>query len=129
MQRKTMILLVLVLGITGCASSGSSVLKSENKATIQEKIRVGVTTKKEIQTMFGAPLSTGLTEHGLLIWKYVFAKMHADAISYVPIIGLFAGGSTGIKKELTILFDKQDRVKHFDMMTVPVNTKTGLASD
>jgi len=58
--------------------------------------------------------------------KYEFSKTSADAISYIPVVGLFASSASGTKKELTILFDDQDRVKKFNMASSPIKARTGL---
>jgi hypothetical protein len=76
--------------------------------------------------MFGSPGTTSYTDSGLEIWTYDRTKVRADAVDYVPLVGLFGGSSSGVKKSLVILFDDKGVVKKFNMSDSPVTVKTGL---
>jgi hypothetical protein len=52
--------------------------------------------------------------------------MSADATSFIPVVSLFAASSSGTKKELTVLFDENDKVKKYNMSESPIKTRTGL---
>jgi outer membrane protein assembly factor BamE (lipoprotein component of BamABCDE complex) len=129
---KTLKLLCIVLpvialaALSGCASSGNESLRKESESSIQQKVVEGKTTKAEVRQMFGSPLSTSFTDGGLEIWNFEMAKMSADAIDYVPIVGLFGGTASGTKKQLVILFDDKGVVKKCSMSESPVTVKTGL---
>lgn len=86
----------------------------------------GKTTKGEVKGMFGSPLKTTFTDGGLEIWNYEFSNVSLDAISYVPIVSMFGGTSSGKKKELVVLFDQVGVVKRYSMSESDVKTKTGL---
>lgn len=119
-------LLLLVVFAFGCASSGNDSLRKETESSISEKIAEGKTTKEEVRSMFGSPISSSFTDGGLEVWKYVLAKMSADAVSYIPIVSLFGSSTSGTKKELTILFDDKGVVKKYSMSESPVSVKTGI---
>lgn len=111
---------------SGCMSTGNESLRKETESSVTAKIVEGKTAKSEIRSMFGSPLKTSFTDGGLEIWTYELDKVHADAIDYVPIVGLFGGSASGVKKELVILFDDKGIVKRYSMSESPVKTKTGL---
>ena len=107
-------------------SAGNEKLRHETGATIQQKIVEGKTTKAEVKQKFGDPLTTSFTDGGLEIWNYELQKISADAISFVPIVNLFGGSSSGVKKQLVFLFDDNGVVKKYSMSESPVSVKTGL---
>ena len=52
--------------------------------------------------------------------------MHGDAVNYIPIINLFGSSASGKKKELVVLFDPNNVVKHYSMSESAVSQKTGI---
>lgn len=114
--------------LAACGTTGNKVLKSENEATIAAKVIAGKTTKKDIQNMFGAPLSTAF-DSGLLVWKYEFDDTSMDLISVPSLIftaGLAGTRHSGTRKQLTILFNDDDTVRKVNMSESPVTTGTML---
>ncbi|MDQ6965112.1 MAG: outer membrane protein assembly factor BamE, partial [Mariprofundales bacterium] len=93
---------------------------------IDQKVIDHKTTKTEVQAIFGAPMTTSFTSSGNVIWTYTLSQMSADATSYIPVVSMFAGSSSGTKKTLTILFDKNDVVVKHQMTEAPVKVRTGL---
>ncbi len=121
------ILLVFALIIAqGCASTGNDSLRKATEESVSKKIVDGKTTKAEIKEMFGSPVSTNYTDSGFEIWKYELEKVSPDAINFIPYVNILVAGSSGVKKELTILFDDEDRVKKFNMSESKIKTRTGL---
>lgn len=119
-------LICAVVTLAGCASSGSAVLKKETESSVATKIEQGVTTKAQVREMFGSPMKTSFTDGGLEIWTYERDNLKADAVNYIPLVGLFGSSMSGTKKELVILFDESDVVKRFSMSEAPTTVKTGV---
>ena len=97
--------LFLVLGVSGCASSGHKI--DPNNVG---KIQIGVTSKDNMYTMFGSPLSQSYGPEGKLtmIWHYVY-------------VGPFG---TGMKQQnLAVLFDEKEKVEKFNLVD---NTDGGV---
>jgi outer membrane protein assembly factor BamE (lipoprotein component of BamABCDE complex) len=90
------------------------------------KMTEGKTSKAEVKALFGSPLKTNFTDGGLEIWNFEFTNVSLDAVSYVPIVNLFGGTSSGKKKELVVLFDQSGIVKRYSMSESDVKNKTGL---
>jgi len=112
--------------IAGCASHGNSVLKDETSAAVKNKITKGVTTKEEVRSMYGDPMTTSFTDSGKEIWKYEFIKMHSKATNFIPLVSLFNSGAKGDKKELVVMFNDDSVVKNFSMSASKVDTNTSL---
>jgi outer membrane protein assembly factor BamE (lipoprotein component of BamABCDE complex) len=111
--------------LAGCASSGNQVLKGETAETVSTKITKGVSTKDNVRKAYGDPTNTSFTDGGNEIWTYNYAHATATAVSYVPIVGLFAGGADVDKKQLVILFDKAGVVSNFTMQASKEELKRG----
>ena len=123
---KKFIVVLFAFALSGCASVGNEKLRTESESTVAQKIVEGKTTKAEIRTMFGSPLKTSFTDGGLEIWNFEFTKVSADAVSYIPLVGLFGGSASGKKKELVLMFDQNSIVKRFSMSESDVTHKTGI---
>jgi len=122
---KYQLLFVLVFIMQGCTTSGNDSLRLEDEASISHKISTNITTKNEVKAQFGAPFSVNYTDRGLEIWKYESSKVSADLLSYVPVIRCLAGSSSGIHKELTLLF-ADEKVKKFALTESEIKIRTGL---
>jgi len=121
------IIAIISLGLlSGCATVGNDKLKDESKQSIAAKITNGKTTMSEVRAMLGTPMNTNYTDGGLEIWTYEITHMSADATSYIPVVSMFAGSSSGTKKELVILFDENETVKKYKMNESAVKARTGL---
>lgn len=125
-MKKIWMAVALIGFLTGCASVGNETLRTESENSMSKKIIEGKTTKSEVRTMFGSPFKTSFTDGGLEIWNYEFSKVSADAVSYIPIVGLFGGSASGKKKELVVMYDQQSVVKRYSMSESDVTQKTGI---
>jgi len=117
--------IVMMTALCGCVGAGNQVLKKENDASVSQKIVDGKTTKSEIKSMFGDPNETSFTDGGNEIWKYTYAYATPKAVDFVPIVGIFAGGADVDKKELVLLFDKNDLVTKHTMNVSNEGVKHG----
>lgn len=114
-----------VLSLSGCANSGNQSLKKETEASVKSKITEGVSKKSDIKAMFGSSAETTFTDGGKEIWKYVFADVSADAVSYIPVVNWFGSSASGTKKELVVMFNG-DVVEKYSMSESDHATKTGI---
>ena len=118
--------MVIAMLTSGCASTGNETLRTESEGSVSQKIVEGKTSKAEVRKMFGSPMKTSFTDGGLEIWAYEFTKISADAVSYIPIVSMFGGSSSGTKKELVVMFDDKGLIKRYAMSESDVKTKTGM---
>lgn len=110
----------------GCASTGNETLRAESEGSVSQKMVEGKTSRAEVRKMFGSPMKTSFSDGGLEIWTYEFNKVSADAVSYIPIVSMFGGTSSGTKKELVVMFDDKSTIKRYAMSESDVKTKTGF---
>jgi outer membrane protein assembly factor BamE (lipoprotein component of BamABCDE complex) len=77
------------------------------------KVKEGVTTKQEIQTLFGKPTMVHFTDDNDEIWTYSYSKTSTRKITFVPILGLFFGGTDTQFHTLTVRYGEDGVVKAF----------------
>jgi len=122
---KKIILIASFALVAGCATSGNETLKQVSETSITTMIVEGQTTKADVKKQFGSPLKTTFTDGGLETWTYEFSKVHLTGKSYIPIVNIWASGTTGTKKELVVLFDEKGIVKRYAMNESQIDTKSG----
>jgi outer membrane protein assembly factor BamE (lipoprotein component of BamABCDE complex) len=116
--------IVILLIAVGCVGSGNKALKDETRESVAEKLHKGQ-DKEEVRAMFGDPISTDF-DGGYEEWKYVFSQSQSNIANFIPYASLLYGGTTGTHKELTILFDSNDRVAKYSMNESATQTDTGI---
>ena len=123
------ILLTAILGVSfvagGCASSGNKVLKDETRESVAEKLKPGM-SQDQVTALFGQPLDVTYTDSGNEIWKYKFTQAQIKASNLVPVVSLFASGTTGEAKNLAIFFNQDGEVVRHSMSSSDVDTNTSL---
>ncbi len=120
------VIIIALFLLFGCAGAGNETLRDQNSATVSQMIIKGKTTKAEVRKMFGDPAAVSFTSNGLEIWTYAYAKMHGNAVNYIPIFNLLGSSNSGKKKQLVVLFNKQDVVQRYTMSSSDVSVKTGV---
>jgi outer membrane protein assembly factor BamE (lipoprotein component of BamABCDE complex) len=112
--------------MAGCASVGNENLRNESSASIDQKIIKGKTTKAEVVKVLGSADETSFTDSGNEIWKYRHVVSTAKAVSFIPVVALFAAGSDQEKKEVVILFDKEGVVTNYTFNTTKGEVRQGV---
>ena len=128
-MKKSLILSAALFALASCASAGNQVLKDQNADTVATKITKGTSTKNDVKAAFGDPTSTSFTDGGNEIWNYTYAKATAKAVNFVPIVGIFAGGSDVDKKTLVVLFTDGGIVKNYTISSSQEEVKRGLLAN
>lgn len=96
----------IVVALAGCMSNLTSGNKLDTNSI--RTIRTGKTTKADMVRVFGQPPTRMTRDKGTEIWVYSHtkAKNHTNAATFIPIVGLFAGGGklTTDSESLTVEF-------------------------
>ncbi len=119
------VILIAALGLSACASVGNQVLAEVDPKTVSRAILDGKSTKAGVQETFGDPMDTTFTENGSEIWKYSYAYATPMAANFIPVVGIFAGGSNVQKRVLTILFNKSGVVMNHSMTSSDLQFRRG----
>ena len=94
--------------ITGCSTSGNQKIKNETAQSLQSKIIKNKTTKTELLAQLGEPDNNQF-----------------NATTFIPVVGLFTGGSQTQSKTLDIEFNGQT-VSKWTLSSENNNSKTGI---
>jgi len=129
MKKATLVILGMFL-VAGCADVGNKSIKNVSSDQVQAQITEGVTTKEEINDLFGGPFETTFTDNGDMIYRYQYddtTVLTKETVgSVILTLGLAGTKTKGQRNELTILFDENDIVKKFNMSNSDIETGTLL---
>lgn len=102
-----MALALIASGCTGLDMKSGKPIEKESLSRIQK----GRTTRQEIESIYGKPLSTVLNGDGTetLVYGYTATKVTHSPMTYVPILGLFAKAKTETASQ-TLSFQVKENV-------------------
>ena len=86
--------------LAACSTAGTKV----DSTTVASFVK-GKTTYSEVVTRLGAPTSTTHLSDGTIQAVYYYAHAQANAVSFIPVVGAFAGGATSEHSYTTLTFD------------------------
>ncbi|HAW0405093.1 TPA: hypothetical protein JLJ34_000045 [Escherichia coli] len=116
---------IIVFLFSGCSTSGNQNLKNETPQSLQSKIIKNKTTKTELLTKLGEPDTRTILDDGNEQWRYFMYNNQLNATTFIPVVGLFTGGSQTQSKTLEIDF-KGEIVSKWTFSTDNNNTKSGI---
>jgi outer membrane protein assembly factor BamE (lipoprotein component of BamABCDE complex) len=123
---KYFFILLISFSTVSCTNTGNQNLSSENQASLDSKIKKGVTNKNEIISFFGAPSTKSKGDDQSELWHYELSELTVDASTFIPFVGFFSSSSSGVKKQLIVSFDQHDLMNNFEMIESDVKMKTGI---
>ncbi|EGX99985.1 hypothetical protein AZA_56424 [Nitrospirillum viridazoti Y2] len=110
-----------MLTVAGCVSSGTKVT-ADQMATLEK----GKSTYTEVVSRLGQPTAVSTMANGGKVAVYSFTTASADAASYIPVVGLFAGGATAHGSTVTMTFNAAGVLADYQTTETNVKTHTGL---
>ena len=124
------LVIVGIFFLSGCATTYSNGVKLDRSKVSQ--IQKGVTTRAEVEALFGPPIIVSPMSDGLrtMFYNSAEASSHATPETYIPVVGLFAGGCRGQTKiqRLQIMLNKADIVEDYEFKdsTDKIETSGGI---
>ncbi len=108
MEKKTALLIILFFAVTllatGCMMRrGDIVLEGQNPQSLSQKIKVGETSRDDIQKEFGYPRTYSTRANGDQTWIYNFVGHPFLIIRHYD------------RKTLSITFDNDGKVSDYEM--------------
>jgi hypothetical protein len=92
------------------------------------QFKVGVTTYSDVAARLGKPSSVSVMSNGTRIVAYVGFKSHVKAATFIPIVGLFAGGATGDTSVATFAFGPDGVLQSSSATNAQVDCSVGIIS-
>jgi hypothetical protein len=110
----------LVAIVAGCASSGVKV----TDAQLAQFTR-GKTTLAEVLAALGPPTSRMRANDGSTMLQYVAAQASVRPASFIPVVGMIAGGSDIKSSVVALRFDQKDVLLTIDQAESQYGTGMG----
>ena len=122
------VLLGAAVALGGCASTGSQALAGADQASVDQHIVRGKTTKADVVAYLGNPNSVTTVDASSQSWMYIYASARAKGATFIPVVGLFAGGMNSDSKVLMITFDQAGVVKTYTFSASTSDLRNGMAT-
>jgi len=117
------IALVVGMGaLSGCSTTSGTKVEQADIAFMVK----GKTKKPEVISKLGPPSVTSVKSDGSeqLVWMH--NKSTVDGKSFIPFVGLFAGGGSSETKTLTAEFDKKGLLTNHEWSSGGANSSMGM---
>jgi hypothetical protein len=106
------------------ASAGRHQITADDVA----QFKVGVATYGDVIAKLGRPNSVSVMSNGMRIVAYVGFKTRVKAATFVPIVGLFAGGATGDTSVVSFTFGPDGLLQSSSATNADVDCSVGIVS-
>jgi hypothetical protein len=80
-------------------------VKTETQESVKAKLIKGKDYERRRTGKFWSPYSRSTLDSGEEVWSYVMHNSQMNATSFIPVVGLFTGGSDNQSKTLQITFN------------------------
>lgn len=107
--------------MAGCASSGTMVTEQQ-----AGQFQDGVTTRAQVIAKLGDPNQATIASDGTRTDIYMHVSARADGASFIPVVGLLAGGANSKTNTATFTYDKDGLLKTVATSTGQSHVNTGL---
>jgi hypothetical protein len=114
-------MLIVGIGISGCASAG----REFDQAQV-DHFQTGHTTEAEVISTMGQPnaYSSGLAGQHVLI--YTYAHTQVRAATFVPVVGMFAGGADTASQSASFTFSANGVLQNVSRSGLNISSSNGL---
>lgn len=116
----------LVLGLVVTMTLAGGAMAKDITADDLAQFKVGEAARADVVHKFGRPMSTTTTSDGSTILVYGSTHGHVKAASFIPVVGLFAGGATGQSTFTVFTFDADGRLKSSTVTSSGVDCSTRI---
>jgi hypothetical protein len=96
-------------------------------ATPQPEFQIGITRLADVTAKLGKPNSTQTVSDGTVVVAYVSNRTRVKGATFVPIVGLFAGGAKSRMVVKVFTFGPDDLLRNFTSSDTGVDCNTSIA--
>ena len=118
MTKSTVLALIVALAMSSSALAGA--ISDDQIAAL----KTGVTTYDDVVGQFGKPNTMETNSDGTRTIGYIVTRTHVKAATWVPIVGLFAGGATGESSKDEFQFDAQGKLTKISTSSTEIDCRT-----
>lgn len=119
------ILFVVALLLAGCGNGeyGHTIDQSQ-----VQQFKDGVSTYDQVVGAMGPPAAVNQMADGSKIVVYSHTKMSVRGATYIPVVGIFAGGTDTSQQSVAFTFDQSGILKNYQTMSSVACSGTGVMS-
>ncbi len=121
--RKLHASLALAAALTGCVATGTKVSNEQALEFVR-----GSTTVRDVVAKLGQPTSRVTLANGESMLLYQYGEVQYRAATFVPIVGLFAGGADVRSNSVSFRFDAEGKLIDHTSAESQQGVGTGIAS-
>jgi YD repeat-containing protein len=120
-QTKRFTTALLACLLFGCATSGTKI----DEATVNS-LKKGESTVQDALMKLGQPNTRIVAGDGTTTLMYTYAESSVKAASFIPVVGLVAGGTDVSVTSTTLKFDAQGKLIDVTRMDSQHNSSVGI---
>jgi outer membrane protein assembly factor BamE (lipoprotein component of BamABCDE complex) len=109
--------------LVGCSATGAKVTEDQLL-----QFQKGSTTLDQVVAKLGRPTTTMLMPNGERMIMYTYAQVQVRPATYIPIVGVFAGGADSKSNSATLIFDTAGILKSYSASSSAFGSGLGGAS-
>jgi hypothetical protein len=116
--------------VVAAASLAASPCAARHKDITPDQVaafRPGVATYQDVVGALGRPQTEMLDSDGTRTIQYGAIRAHAKAASYIPVVGLFAGGAIGTSSAVAFTFGPDGLLKRYTTQTTRIDCGAAIA--
>lgn len=118
---KKIALLIATLMLTACASYGTKVDTNQVAGFVK-----GKTSYNEVIDKLGKPSQTAVNSDGTKTISYVHVEYSTKAATFIPFVGIFAGGADTKNNTAELSFDSNNLLTNYKFSDASGSVSTGL---
>src|SRR6185295_3625413 len=110
----------ILLSFAGCTTSGTQVSRAQS-----QQFKPGVTTEQDVVAVLGQPQTEMDAPDGHWL-IYTGMRARVKATSFIPLVGLFAGGAHSELDSVKFCFGSDGKLTHVDNSHYSADAHAGL---
>lgn len=114
---------IAIFSLSACMSMGKKV----DQEKVSQFVK-GKTTYAEVVQQLGKPSQSTINSDGSRTAMYMYIQSQANAASFIPIVGLFAGGANTENTTVTLSFDNKSVLTSYTASEGGSSMGTGITS-
>jgi hypothetical protein len=118
---KKLIIVAATLILTACMSIGTKVETKDLSSFTK-----GRTTYNEVTSKLGEPSQATVNSDGTKTAVYFYTEAQAKAATFIPIVGMFAGGADSKNTIVTLIFDQNSVLSNYSSSTGQSSMSNGF---
>ena len=106
----------VLLMISACVSAGT---KAITDAGVVSRIEVGKSTRADVTTLLGYPITASYGDQGEETWHYTYVTATPTATAFVPVVKAVTPNLGETNRGLSVTFNRDGTVKSLELNQPP----------